>query len=247
MTFFGLLPDLLAIPADLDLRLLLDFNSLVPVNHVAQTLFYFPAENALVRGFPIFFPLLAMWFSHETQRQRARMATGLLAGCAATIFSVWLQKHIQVDVRPFLDPNLHLRGMDLVPRDDWNHLSSFPSDTATMFFAFSTVVLLEHRIAGAIAYLWSIVITGIIRVAVGWHYPSDVAAGMLLGSGVVLLITRVDYLVGLVEGMLTRFKRRMQIINALFVLFMADALCLFVYDLQILHRIREFYDLIASR
>ena len=116
-----------------------------------------------------------------------------------------------------------------------------------MFFAFSTVVLLEHRIAGAIAYLWSIVITGIIRVAVGWHYPSDVAAGMLLGSGVVLLITRVDYLVGLVEGMLTRFKSRMQIINALFVLFMADALCLFVYDLQILHRIREFYDLIASR
>src|SRR5215472_15400044 len=115
-------------PANLDLRVLLDLNSLVPLNPEAQTLFYFPADNALVRGFPIFFPLIAMWFSQDAQRRRARVAIGLLAGCAATILSVWLQKHLQVHVRPFLDPHLHLRGMDLVPKTGWNHLSSFPSD-----------------------------------------------------------------------------------------------------------------------
>lgn len=232
---------------NLDLRLLLDLNSLVPLNPIARTLFYFPADNVLVRGFPVFFAWVAAWFSHDAEARRPRMLVGLLAACAATIFSVLVQKHLYVHVRPFLDPHLHLRGMDLVSRNDWNHLSSFPSDTGTMFFAFSTVVLLENRTAGVIAYVWSILITGIIRVAVGWHYPSDVVGGCILGIATVLLVTRWKYLTGLAERLLVACRPRMYLVHAVLFFFFADALSLFYYELQILHRLREFYNLIASR
>ncbi|HEY1987104.1 MAG TPA: phosphatase PAP2 family protein [Terracidiphilus sp.] len=234
-------------PSNVDLKILLELNSLVPQSHLGAKLFYFPADNALVRGFPIFFPLSALWFSPTWRSQRGRILIGLLTGCVATIFSVWLQSHTHFNVRPFLDPNLHLRGMELITRTGWDHLCSFPSDTATLLFAFSTVVFLQHKLAGVIAFIWSFFISGIIRVAVGWHYPSDVAAAFILGCCSVLLLTRVRYLTHFVDELLQRAEPRIYIVHALMFFLLADALSLFYSGLQFLHGIRDIAHFILQR
>ncbi len=59
---------------------------------------------------------------------------------------------------------------------------SFPSGHAAGSFAFATFILVTHRRAGmGLAVLATLV--AISRVALGVHYPSDVAVGALLGAG----------------------------------------------------------------
>lgn len=60
--------------------------------------------------------------------------------------------------------------------------SSFPSGHATFFFALATVVYLYNKRWG----IWFFITTTIIvfaRVAAGVHYPSDIAAGAIIGIG----------------------------------------------------------------
>jgi undecaprenyl-diphosphatase len=59
--------------------------------------------------------------------------------------------------------------------------SSFPSGHAAGSFAFAMFVMATHRRAGIPLVLVATLIA-VSRVALGVHYPSDVAAGALLGA-----------------------------------------------------------------
>jgi undecaprenyl-diphosphatase len=231
----------------LDLRILLELNSLIPASHLGAKAFYFPANNALLRSLPILFPLTSLWFSPLANGRRSRMLIGIVTSCLATVFSVWLQSHLHFSVRPFLDPNLHLRGAELVQTEGWNHLGSFPSDTGTLLFALSTVVFLERRFAGIIAYLWSFLVAGVIRVAVGWHYPSDVLGAIVLGCVSVLVVTRIGALRRATNSMLQRMEPHIYIVHSLMFFLLADAMSLFNSGLQFLHGIRDVVQLALRR
>jgi undecaprenyl-diphosphatase len=62
-----------------------------------------------------------------------------------------------------------------------SHDPSFPSDHATAAFAIAVALLLRHRRAGLVAMAMAVTVS-VARVAVGVHYPADVAGGALLGS-----------------------------------------------------------------
>ncbi|MBR0696607.1 phosphatase PAP2 family protein [Bradyrhizobium lablabi] len=206
-----------------DRELLLTLNSLVGLDgpHYVWGL----ASNALFRGFPIFFAWFVLWFSRDCIRRRSRMLVALLAVCLATVLSVWLQFHLATHTRPILDPALHLNIID--PGSNWDRTGSFPSDTATVFFALATVILLENRVVGLICLLWVAAVIAIPRVVVGWHYPSDVVGSLLLGPGFVLLFDKVPYLRMLFERSLRLFEGRMYLVHALLFVLMADASHLF--------------------
>lgn len=89
------------------------------------------------------------------------------------------------------------------------------------------MIFLEHRIAGGIAFLWSSVSVGITRVAQGFHYPSDIVAGLLFGIVCVVLSTRIRPRRDLFERLLLRFEPRIKFMHALLFLFLADAYNLF--------------------
>lgn len=67
--------------------------------------------------------------------------------------------------------------------------SSFPSGHAASAAAFTTAVALESPLAGAVLAPVAAAV-GYSRVHTGVHWPSDVAAGMLLGSGIALATRR---------------------------------------------------------
>lgn len=64
--------------------------------------------------------------------------------------------------------------------------ASFPSDHATVLAALATVFLFYNRKLGY-SLLGVSVIVGLARIASGLHWPSDVLAGLLIGSALALV------------------------------------------------------------
>jgi membrane-associated phospholipid phosphatase len=211
------------ISGNTDIELLLTLNSLLGSDDLHNRFLWDIDTNALLRGFPIFFSLVALWFSGDYGKRRSRMLAGLLATCLATILSVWLQWHITPHIRPLLDPALHLNIVDPQWAAIFGRQGSFPSDTGTLFFSLAAIIFLENRLVGCLCFLWVLVIIGAIRVIFGWHYPSDIVGSLILGPACVYLFIKIPYIVPLFERALKLFESRMYIVHALLFVFFADA------------------------
>lgn len=78
----------------------------------------------------------------------------------------------------------HITGFQLpfgVRQDipaDW---SSFPSDTSALIFALAMAVFLKSRKLGWLCFFWALLVACMPRIYSGYHYPSDVIAGILIG------------------------------------------------------------------
>lgn len=207
----------------IDRAIVTGFDTLLAHNQLFRILVYTIGENPLFRSFPLFFPLLYYWFSNSSSERRSRILTGLLAVCTAVFISVSMQYILQIHTRPLLDSSLHLH----IQSPDWDHQSSFPSDTAMLFFSLSAVLFHLNRPVGSLAFLWSIISTGICRVAIGWHYPSDIIGSLLIAPAIVYLLLKPAWPRNLIERMLISLQEKMSIVNALLMLFLADAYNLF--------------------
>ncbi|WP_081492508.1 MULTISPECIES: phosphatase PAP2 family protein [Bradyrhizobium] len=208
-----------------DRDLLLRLNSLAATDslHIWEL-----DNNSLLRGSPIFFSLLALWFAGDDRKRRSRMLVGLIAVCLATVISVWIQFHVTTHMRPLLDPALPLNVADPRWSLGWDRRDSFPSDTSTLFFALATLILIEHRLVGILCFLWVAVIVAVPRVIFGWHYPSDLGGSLALGPACVLLFNAVPYPQALCERMLIRFQNHMYLVHAFLFIFLSDASMLFI-------------------
>jgi membrane-associated phospholipid phosphatase len=215
--------------ASLDKEILLTLNSFGGGNKDLWEL----SENSLFRGFPLFFSLPALWFSSGHRERRGRMLAGLLAVCLVTLLSVWLQFHVAVHTRPILDPTLHLETA--IPNWTWDRTSSFPSDTATLYFGLAAVIFAEEQWVGLFCFVWVATIIAIPRVIFGFHYASDIIGSLVLGPVCVFIFTTSPYPRRLFERTLMFFEGRMYIVHALLFVFLAQASELFV-SLRLLGR-----------
>jgi undecaprenyl-diphosphatase len=208
--------------AGLDKGILLTLNSFGGGNKNLWEL----ANNSLFRGFPLFFSLPALWFSGDDRERRGRMLAGLLAVCLATILSVWSQFHIAVHTRPMLDPGLHLETV--IPPWPWDRTSSFPSDTATLYFGLAAVVFAEKRLVGLFCFVWVAAIIAIPKIIFGYHYASDIIGSLVLGPACVFIFAKSPYPRSLLERALMLFEGRMYIVHALLFVFLTEASGLFL-------------------
>jgi membrane-associated phospholipid phosphatase len=209
----------MTLSSNLDRDLLLALNSLAG----SDTLYIWTlATNELVRGFPIFFPLVALWFSGDCKERRSRMLAGLLAVYLTTMLSFWLQFHLTIHIRPLLDQKLPLNVVDPAWATIWDRRGSFPSDTATLFFGLVAIIFLENPLIGLFCFLWTVGMIGLPRVIFGFHYPSDIVAGMILGSGGVLIFNKITFLRMPFERALVWFEGRMYLVHALLFVCLAE-------------------------
>jgi undecaprenyl-diphosphatase len=212
---------------DMDIELLQTLNSLLGSNDLHNRRLWEFCENALFRGFLVFFSLLALWFSGDCIKRQSRMLAGLGATCLAVLLSFWLQNQITPHIRPLLDPALHLNIADPQWATVFEHQGSFPSDTATLFFSLAAIIFLENRLVGFLCFIWTLVIIGGYRVVFGWHYPSDIVGSLILGPAVVYLFINIPYVVPLLERALKLFEDRMYVVHALLFFFLMDVYNLF--------------------
>jgi undecaprenyl-diphosphatase len=188
-----------------------------------RLLVYNVGENPLLRGIPVFFPLLLLWFGNASAERRSRILSGLLATCAAVGLSVAMQYLLQVHTRPVLDPTITLH----MATQQWDHDSSFPSDTAMLYFALSMTIFLLNRRAGIAVFVWSLLSAGLCRVALGWHYPSDILGSLVIAPAVVVLFDKTAMIRDKIEALLESSQNRLDIVSAMLMLFIAEAYNLF--------------------
>lgn len=127
--------------------------------------------------------LLVIAFAVGTRRarwRRAAVAAGLSAGLALGIGKVISEAFYRQ--RPFV---AHPRLVHLFERHAAD--ASFPSDHATAAFAIGVAILLRDRLWGSIVLVVSAIL-GFARVALGFHYPTDVIGGAVLGTAMALLL-----------------------------------------------------------
>jgi membrane-associated phospholipid phosphatase len=137
-------------------------------------------------GIPLAVGLGGWW------RGRAGCARGgVLGGLAVAIAGILDQvvKNLTCRARPSAEgAGAFLADFPCVPAP--YELASFPSGHATTAFALATLLALWYP-RGTAGFLLVATLVGWSRVALGSHFPSDVLAGAILGSAVVLWLSNV--------------------------------------------------------
>ncbi len=130
-----------------------------------------------------FVALLAVLFLVRGKWRSVNGRHGVVAAGFSALLALAVA-HLIADLwarpRPYLaHPDVHLF---IAP----SHDPSFPSDHATAAFAIAVALFLRHRKVGWVALALATVLS-IARVAVGTHYPGDVAAGAAIGAAAALV------------------------------------------------------------
>jgi undecaprenyl-diphosphatase len=129
---------------------------------------------------PLFFVVLLAGLFLARGKWRSRNARhGVVAAALSAGLALTLAKLLSDAIarqRPFVD-HPHTAHLFIKHAADYG----FPSDHASGAFAIAVALLLRHRRAGLLALAMAVAIS-IGRVMVGVHYPSDVAAGAVLGT-----------------------------------------------------------------
>jgi membrane-associated phospholipid phosphatase len=99
-----------------------------------------------------------------------------------------------IHLEPVGDPSL----WNFMPRL-FSQAGAFPSDHAALFFLFTVIVFRTDRRAGWVSLALSIYFC-FLRIGIGYHWPSDIAAGATLGALVGWLALQLE----------PRFKDRLE-------------------------------------
>jgi membrane-associated phospholipid phosphatase len=182
----------------------------------------------LLRGGPIFFCICYLWFSTNDVNVRTRIIMGGLACILGVLISVFCQSHIPIHIRPVFDNRLGIVNILNWSKERTDkRIYSFPSDTATLYFALVTIVFLESRKMGLLSFLWAIFTAGVCRVAVGVHYPSDILAGMIVGTTLVLVLSNIRGLNKWLANNILKYDPGQLYLNVFFVFLCLEAYGLF--------------------
>ncbi len=151
---------------------------------------YILTTNSEFKGYVVAAVFLWLWFQKGGGRWLRRQQ--LLVVLAGAILSVLLGRLLQLNLpfvpRPKNDPQLDFIlpfGVEPAALSGW---SSFPSDHSILFFGVVAGLIGISRPMGLLVLVYISLVVGVGRMYIGYHYPSDIVMGGLLGAGVVLAL-----------------------------------------------------------
>jgi len=220
---------------NLDSQILQYFNSLACKNEFWFNLFNVCGNIEIIRAGPVFACFIYVSFSNFSVNAKSKILLGLFGACICLIISVYCQSHWHLHLRPVFDGSLNICNLLKWDKSNWgNRLYSFPSDTATIYFAMSSIIFLQNRKLGLFSFLWIAFSVGMSRVALGIHYPSDIVGGLILGFTVIFAFSQIKIAKKKIEGLLIKYDPKFNLFNILIVVFCAEAYSLFPSILKIL-------------
>ncbi len=128
------------------------------------------------------------WMEHgeESIENRESLMATLFATPFAVLFARVLALCLPYRERPLHEPLLHFQT-PLTQNPDWLiHWSSFPSDHAAVSFCVATGLWIVSRRLGGWAMGYATLIS-LPRIYLGFHYPTDIIGGALVGMGTMFL------------------------------------------------------------
>ncbi|HLI14216.1 MAG TPA: phosphatase PAP2 family protein [Alphaproteobacteria bacterium] len=192
------------------------------------------ADSDLLKGGIFMAYFWWLWFkSYEAPVRRRAVVVFVLGGIAAAIISRILQIALPYHGRPLHTADLGFVvpiGVNPATLSFWN---SFPSDHAVLFFALSMAVWYYSRRLGVVAMIWTFFVICVPRVYLGYHFPSDVIVGAVLGVLIMMAAHRLFTNSGFVEGIVDLERTHRAIFYCLAFLLTYELAILF-YDLRVL-------------
>lgn len=148
-----------------------------------------------VKTLPLVLCIVWLWFLNDTQEEQARRRNSIASALLGMFLALVVSRLMQ-NVMPHLPRPMHTAGLDLITpigasMDELKGWSSFPSDHAAMSLAIAYGIARESRRLGVLAFFWAIVVICLPRVFSGFHFPSDLIGGGLIGIACVYLVTRL--------------------------------------------------------
>lgn len=202
----------------------------------------FIQESYLVKGLFAVSILVMIYTSSkgdDLERQSNVYTTLILV-----FVSLFLARIMQMTL-PFSPRPLHTEGFGLTLANGLNENvlkndSSFPSDHAIMFMTIASSVLLYCKRAGIVLLAHALLIISLPRLILGFHWPSDIAAGIVIGVVVaVLLHRRISN--WLVRSRLSNFQaNHPSIFYGLFFAILVETATMYRGSRQILSALAEF-------
>ena len=125
--------------------------------------------------------------SPTSERDRSFVLSGVVLTTLALVVARTMALLLPFRERPWVSSAAHFRapfGDETFPLIHW---SSFPSDHAVMYFALATSLFLASRKLGIFAYCHAVVLVCFPLIYFGFHYPTDLIAGALIGTGIASL------------------------------------------------------------
>jgi undecaprenyl-diphosphatase len=128
----------------------------------------------------------ACWFrpadTATTQRTREHLLATLWAGVASIVISRAFALGLPFRLRPRFDPTIDFLVTDVPNYSALMDWSAFPSDHAAMFFAFSIGLGWVSWRLSLMATIYVAFVICFPRVYFGYHYPTDILVGMIIGA-----------------------------------------------------------------
>jgi len=142
------------------------------------------ADSDLLKGglFMAYFWWMWLRTDDRVEARRQRVLVWIAGALLAVVISRIAQRVLPFHPRPLHagDPFFVLPyGVDPATLSRWN---SLPSDHAALFFALALAVWYESKPLGLFAMIWTVIVICIPRIYLGFHYPSDILAGIALGA-----------------------------------------------------------------
>lgn len=138
---------------------------------------------------PIVTIVFGLWFAKNADDEtRLKLFSGVTGGFCALVVTRLIQNCAPHQPRPIFsgDYSFLLSLKDIKP--DW---SSFPSDTSALAFALAYAAFRVSRPWGAFAFVWAAVVISFPRVYGGYHYPTDIVCGAVIGMACVAIYARL--------------------------------------------------------
>jgi undecaprenyl-diphosphatase len=174
-----------------DLTIIHFLNAFVHRSTAMDTIVVFVMNDFLLRGGFVMALFWSAWAPQNDAHAENRevLAFGLVLSICSVLTARILAFALPFRLRPMHNPMLFFKLPYTMDPSTLNGWSSFPSDTATLFFCLAAVLWMTSRRLGILAMCHAVLFVSLPRIYVGIHYPSDILAGALLGCSFASLAT----------------------------------------------------------
>lgn len=169
-----------------DLSILQFFNQFAQKCFACDTAINFINNSHLFKGGLMMFFFWGLWFSRVDNIEENRWQLGRVL--IATILGLFIAKALAFTL-PFRPRPNHLEGFDFILPHSVNpktleFWSSFPSDHAAFFLMLALGFFSISKPIGRFCLIYTLVVILIPRVYLGFHYPTDIVGGLIVGTAV---------------------------------------------------------------